>query len=340
MCLVSPGKRGGRGQLTPLPAPASIPRLCPDPLPRHPISALSPPAVQPAPGPTEPAPPPPLAPQCSMGSHDAPASHGRPTVVHTSSSPTKQRSRDGRAPSPPPSLLQPIGGRASAPPTHLRVSASVPPRQPIPSSSDSPAPSPPPQHPEWFPASQRPLLWVRDICSGARFLVDSGAEVSVVLAAVTDRRAQPRTAYDLLAANRTPIATYGTQTRRVALLPGSRFRVGICGGGRGAGNPGDRFSRCSRPPGGSTPQMPPTRALGHYHPRGALRAADAVPHHPPPSDAVRGPPPGVSPPYIPTVRPASGPTRGTALHRDNWSPVLRSAPAAAPGTSSRCAQGV
>ena len=45
----------------------------------------------------------------------------------------------------------------------------------------------------------------------------------MVPAADTDRRTQPHTAYDLLAANRTPIATYGTQMRRVALLPGSRF---------------------------------------------------------------------------------------------------------------------
>ncbi|MPC54795.1 hypothetical protein E2C01_048721 [Portunus trituberculatus] len=59
--------------------------------------------------------------------------------------------------------------------------------------------------------------------SGGRFLVDSGTEASVVPAADTDRCTQPRTAYDLLAANRTPIATYGTQTRRVALLSGSRF---------------------------------------------------------------------------------------------------------------------
>ncbi|XP_045139245.1 vegetative cell wall protein gp1-like [Portunus trituberculatus] len=153
------------------------------------------------------APPPPLAPQCSMGGHDAPASPARLTVSHTSSPPAKQRSLDGRALSPPPSRLQPTGGRASVPPIHLRVStgcapsqpsvdarhpywppappqptegcASVLPpvsRQPTPISSDSPTPSSPPQHPEWFPASQRPLLWVRDICSGARFLVDSGAE--------------------------------------------------------------------------------------------------------------------------------------------------------------------
>ncbi|MPC71137.1 hypothetical protein E2C01_065407 [Portunus trituberculatus] len=189
-----------------------------------------------------------------MGGHDAPASPGRPTVTHTLSPPVKQRSWDGRAPSPPPSHLQPTGGRASVPPTHLRVSAGraplqpsvgtrhpnwlpappqptegfasvLPPgpRQPTPSSSDSPAPSPSLQHPEWFPTSQRLLLWVRDICSGACFLVDSGAEVSVVPAADTDRHAQPRTAYDLLAANHTPIATYGTQTRRMAFLPGSHF---------------------------------------------------------------------------------------------------------------------
>ena len=36
-----------------------------------------------------------------------------------------------------------------------------------------------------------------------------------------DRRAQPRTAYDLLAANRTPIATYGTRSLRLALTPAS-----------------------------------------------------------------------------------------------------------------------
>ncbi|MPC09806.1 hypothetical protein E2C01_002424 [Portunus trituberculatus] len=39
----------------------------------------------------------------------------------------------------------------------------------------------------------------------------------------TDRCAPPRTVYDLLAANRTPITTYGTQTFFVALLPSIRF---------------------------------------------------------------------------------------------------------------------
>ncbi|XP_045133333.1 uncharacterized protein LOC123517388 [Portunus trituberculatus] len=53
------------------------------------------------------------------------------------------------------------------------------------------APSSPPQHPERLP--------------------------------VTDRCAPTHKAYDLLAANRTLVATYETQIRRVALLPSRRF---------------------------------------------------------------------------------------------------------------------
>ncbi|MPC31040.1 hypothetical protein E2C01_024316 [Portunus trituberculatus] len=92
------------------------------------------------------APPPPLAPQCSMGGHDAPASPARLTVSHTSSPPAKQRSLDGRALSPPPSRLQPTGGRASVPPIHLRVSTGCAPSQP---SVDA-------RHPYWPPAPPQP----------------------------------------------------------------------------------------------------------------------------------------------------------------------------------------
>ncbi|MPC54384.1 hypothetical protein E2C01_048295 [Portunus trituberculatus] len=228
MCLALPGKRGGQGSLTPLPAPA----------------------VQPAPGPTESAPPPPLAPQCSMT---------RPRPLDGLLSPTRlprQRSSGpgmagprllhhhvcrllvaGLPRSPPiceSQLSAPLCSLRSAPGTPtgplLRSSRRVLPRSlrrgPV---SPLPALLTPLRRylrrstQSGVPPASALFLWVRDICSGARFLVDSGAEVSVVPAADTDRRAQPRTAYDLLAANRTLIATYRTQTRRVALLPGSRF---------------------------------------------------------------------------------------------------------------------
>ncbi|XP_045122666.1 basic salivary proline-rich protein 2-like [Portunus trituberculatus] len=170
---------------------------------------------------------------------------------------------------PPSSRLQSTFRRASAPPTHLRVSAGRAPSQPSVGA----------RHPYWPPAPPQPT--------------EGFASVPPSVPRQPTPARQP-------------------------------FPMGICGGGRGAGNPGDGFSRCSRPPGGSTPQMPPAPPLGQHYPRRALRAADAVPHHPPPSDAVRVPPLGISPPYIPTVRPISGPTRGTALHRDGWSSVLRS----------------
>ncbi|KAK8397149.1 hypothetical protein O3P69_004684 [Scylla paramamosain] len=67
------------------------------------------------------------------------------------------------------------------------------------------------------------LLWVKDTCSGARFLVDLGAEVSVVPAMEEDHRSQPRTTYNLLAENHIPIATYCTWTLHLGLLPSSRF---------------------------------------------------------------------------------------------------------------------
>ena len=71
-----------------------------------------------------------------------------------------------------------------------------------------------PAHPTSTP---RVLLWVTDQASDARYLIDTGATVSIV---PPPTHFEPeRLAYDLLAANGTPIATYGTQTRRLTLAP-------------------------------------------------------------------------------------------------------------------------
>ncbi|KAG0706998.1 hypothetical protein GWK47_024228 [Chionoecetes opilio] len=116
-----------------------------------------------------------------------------------------------------------------SPPDSLhRFSRAPPPRvnppqslvSPARSPAQSPAAHPPPSPP--FPG-RRTLLWVADTLSGMRYLVDSGAEVSVVPPSSDERLAQPSTAYDLLAANNTPIATYGTRTLRLSLTPTSPF---------------------------------------------------------------------------------------------------------------------
>ena len=67
----------------------------------------------------------------------------------------------------------------------------------------------------------RSLLWVTDEASGAHFLVDTGATVSIV--PLTPHDAQDKLAYDLLAANGTPIATYGTRPLDLTLAPRTRF---------------------------------------------------------------------------------------------------------------------
>ncbi|XP_045125773.1 formin-like protein 5 [Portunus trituberculatus] len=188
------------------------PRLSSSSLPRRPISASSPPAVQPTPGPTDLAPPPPLAPQCFMEGHDAPASPGRPTVGHTSSPPAKQRSRDGQAPSPPPSRLQLTGGRASASPTHLRVSAGRAPSQPSVGA----------RHPYWPPVP--PFLpW--------------------------SRRRGP---VSPLPALLTPCAVTSAAASRVVFRQPAPVSLG---------NPGDEFSRCSRPIIHAEPCAQPTPSL-------------------------------------------------------------------------------
>lgn len=66
--------------------------------------------------------------------------------------------------------------------------------------------------------TSRTLLWVEDLESGDKFLVDSGSEVSVIPPGREDKNKPASTAYDLLAANRTPIATYGTRSKALAIL--------------------------------------------------------------------------------------------------------------------------
>ena len=68
----------------------------------------------------------------------------------------------------------------------------------------------------------RLLMWVMDRASRMRFLVDTGAVVSVIPAPspqVTHRHP----AYDLLAADGTPIPSYGTHTLHLSLTPREVF---------------------------------------------------------------------------------------------------------------------
>lgn len=60
------------------------------------------------------------------------------------------------------------------------------------------------------------LLWVQDRLAGTRFLVDTGAALSLLPTHTTQEETRDP-AYDLIAANGTPIATYGTESRRIAL---------------------------------------------------------------------------------------------------------------------------
>ncbi|KAK3872286.1 hypothetical protein Pcinc_022629 [Petrolisthes cinctipes] len=66
------------------------------------------------------------------------------------------------------------------------------------------------------PNSSRQLLFVLDSTSGARFLVDTGATVNAVPPSAADK-ATEYPSYDLLAANGTSIATYGTRTLNLDL---------------------------------------------------------------------------------------------------------------------------
>ena len=108
--------------------------------------------------------------------------------------------------------MAPVGGQANA-------HTSVLPR----AASYTLATSPQPQPAASIPRLHRALLWVMDTVSGERYLVDSGAEVSVVPPAGNGDDASDHTAYDLLAANNTPIATYGTRRLHLALTPQRPF---------------------------------------------------------------------------------------------------------------------
>ena len=154
-----------------------------------------------------------VAPQPAPAAPPTSPTHSLPRRLDAASSP---RLADPSTP-PQDSREQPFVRSASppeSPPSRPRHAAQQTPSAPRPHLASTP-----PQDPPQASPAQRALLWVRDTSSGERFLVDSGAEVSVVPATEADRRAQPSTAYDLVAANHTPIATYGTRTLRLDLAP-------------------------------------------------------------------------------------------------------------------------
>ena len=63
-------------------------------------------------------------------------------------------------------------------------------------------------------AGQQPscLFYVTDSLTGLRFLVDTGADISVIPPSVSERK-HHKDSFSLQAVNNTPIATYGTQLR-------------------------------------------------------------------------------------------------------------------------------
>ena len=65
------------------------------------------------------------------------------------------------------------------------------------------------------PATPSHLLHIRDPTTQARFLIDTGATVSVLPANRKDRRCTPQ--YNLRAANESDIATYGTRSLTISL---------------------------------------------------------------------------------------------------------------------------
>ena len=75
-----------------------------------------------------------------------------------------------------------------------------------------------------FPAASRQgraLLWVADQVSSTRYVVDTGAAISIVPSSLDSP--QERLVYDLLAANGNPIATYGTKAFHLTLAPDAVF---------------------------------------------------------------------------------------------------------------------
>ena len=112
-----------------------------------------------------------------------------------------------RHPSPPPPL----------PPSPQRTSLTSP-LSPLPR-SHTPTP---PATPAPLPARSRVLMWVTDRASDMRFLVDTGAVVSVI-PSPSHPAAHRQPAYDLLAADGAPIPSYGTHTLHLALTPQEVF---------------------------------------------------------------------------------------------------------------------
>ncbi|KAK3883220.1 hypothetical protein Pcinc_012447 [Petrolisthes cinctipes] len=70
---------------------------------------------------------------------------------------------------------------------------------------------------------RRSLLWIQDRLSGMRFLIDTGAALSLV-PAQGGHACTGHPSYDLVAANSTPITTYGIQSRHLALAPSHTFQ--------------------------------------------------------------------------------------------------------------------
>ena len=70
-------------------------------------------------------------------------------------------------------------------------------------------------------AGQQPsrLFYVTDFLTGLRFLVDTGADISVIPPSVSERKHR-KDSFSLQAVNNTPIVTYGTQLRTL--------NIGLC----------------------------------------------------------------------------------------------------------------
>ncbi|KAK3887688.1 hypothetical protein Pcinc_008238 [Petrolisthes cinctipes] len=70
---------------------------------------------------------------------------------------------------------------------------------------------------------RRSLLWIQDRLSVMRFLIDTGAALSLV-PAQGGHACTGHPSYNMVAANGTPITTYGIQSRHLALAPNHTFQ--------------------------------------------------------------------------------------------------------------------
>lgn len=69
----------------------------------------------------------------------------------------------------------------------------------------------------------RTLLWVDDIAAPTRYLIDTGSEISVIPPTAREKLNPALTAYDLIAANKSPIAMYETRNKQVMNVPKEMF---------------------------------------------------------------------------------------------------------------------